>query len=751
MFLKKFGCILSTMAHVPHLISDLALILGAAAIAILLFKKLKQPVVLGYIVAGLLVGPHFSFFPTVTEVDSIKVWAEIGVIFLLFSLGLEFSFKKLMKVGSAALITGLFEVTLMLVIGYFAGKMLHWNKMDSMFLGGIIAISSTTIIFRAFEELNIKHKKFAGMVIGVLVIEDLVAVLLMVLLSTVAVTNQVEGGALIESLIKLLFSLILWFLAGIFILPGLLKQAARFLNDEMLLILSIGLCLGMVLLASGAGFSAALGAFIMGSLLAETTQAERIEHLFKPVKDLFGAVFFVSVGMLINPSLLVTYAWPVLLLTLAVMIGKTVHVTLGAIIAGQPLKQSIQAGASMSQIGEFSFIIATLGLSLKVTSDFLYPIAVGVSVITTFFTPYMIRFSEPLYRFVEKGLPQKWLDTLNRYSTGAQHINAENDWKNVLKSYFQVVILNTVIIVAIILLFKNIIDPLIWISGDIGKVITAVLALICMAPFLWMLTTKKMNKPSYTQLWLNKYNRGPMVVMEISRVAFGITLVAFLFLQLFSTLTALMVAFLIMLVSGYVFNRKLHAFSVRIENRFINNFNLRENHQIKNNQADQLLPWDAHLAYIDISSLSSLVGKRLEELGLREKYGINIASIERGKTMLMVPGKNEILYPFDRIAVIGTDDQIIGFKSSIEKENADILPQETKSEMSLIQVTVHPGFPFLGKSIRESALREKINCLIVGIERDSKRLLNPDSSLTFQLHDTLWIVGDKKKVKALLG
>lgn len=739
------------MAHVPHLISDLALILGAAAIALLLFKKLKQPVVLGYIVVGLLVGPHFSFFPSVTELESIKVWAEIGVIFLLFSLGLEFSFRKLVKVGNTALITGLVEIVLMLTIGYSVGKLLNWSQIDSMFLGGIIAISSTTIIFRAFEELNLKHKKFAGVVIGVLVIEDLVAVLLMVLLSTVAVTNQVEGSALIEAIVKLLFSLILWFITGIFILPGLLKQASRFLNDEMLLILSIGLCLAMVLLAAAAGFSPALGAFIMGSLLAETTKAERIEHLFKPVKDLFGAVFFVSVGMLIDPQVMVTHAWPVLLITIAVIFGKTINVSVGALLSGQPLKQSIQAGTSMSQIGEFSFIIASLGLSLKVTGEFLYPIAVGVSVITTFCTPYMMRASEPLFHLVERILPQKWVNSLNRYSTGAQHINAESDWKNVLQSYAQIVVFNVVILVAIILLFKNIIEPLIWISGDVGKVLTAALALVCMGPFLWMLTTRKISKQSYTQLWINKYNRGPMIVLEIVRVALGIALVAFLFLQLFSTFTALLIAFLIMLVSGYIFSRKLHSFSVKIEDRFISNLNIRKNMEVKNPHVGQLLPWDAHLAHVDITAYSELIGKPLIELGLREKYGINIASIERGNELIMVPSKNEKLYPFDRIAVIGTDDQILGFKSSIENHEVHKPLEGNKTAMSLIQVTVNPGFPFLGQTIKDSALREKVNCLIVGIERNGQRMLNPESTMIYELGDTLWIVGDKKKVKAVLS
>jgi CPA2 family monovalent cation:H+ antiporter-2 len=738
------------MSHVPQLIFDLALILCSAGVVTLLFKKLNQPLVLGYIIAGLLVGPNFSLFPTISEIGSIQIWAEIGVIFLLFSLGLEFSFKKLMKVGSTAIITGLFEITAMLLIGYYTGQLLGWSKMNSLFLGGIIAISSTTIIFRAFDELDLKSKKFAGIVIGVLVIEDLVAVLLMVLLSTVAVSHKFEGTEMIGSVLKLVFFLVLWFLAGIFLLPPFFKRVAKSVSDETMLIIAIALCLLMVVLAAEVGFSAALGAFIMGSILAETTQAERIEHVVKSVKDLFGAVFFVSVGMLINPAILLEYAVPVIILTLAVMIGKTVNVSIGALISGQPLKQSVQAGTSMSQIGEFSFIIATLGITLKVTGDFLYPIAVGVSVITTFCTPYMMKLAEPLYKWIERLLPEKWLHSLNRYSTGAQHINAESHWKNVLQSFIQIVIINSVVIIGIILFFTRFIDPMTLVSGFWGTVLTATIALICMAPFVWMLTVKRINKPSYTNLWLNKYNRGPMIVMEIVRVAIAIILIGFLFDQLFSAFTAFFIAIAIIIVATIIFSRRLHSFSFRIEQRFLVNLNAREYLVIKKS-AEELLPWDAHLAYFDIEIGSELTGKPLITLGLREKHGINIAMIERGKRTIMVPGKEQQLFPFDRIAVIGTDEQLQKFRIAVESSNNNNhVPDDEKTDVSLTQIVVEPGFPFLGKSIRESGLRENINCLIVGIERNGERILNPDSTLTFELEDNLWIVGDRRQVKEYL-
>jgi CPA2 family monovalent cation:H+ antiporter-2 len=737
------------MAHVPHLITDLALILFSAGVVSLIFKKLNQPVVLGYIIAGLLVSPNFSLFPTVTEVDSIKIWAEIGVIFLLFSLGLEFSFKKLVKVGSTSAITGLFEVTAMLITGYFAGQFLGWGKMDSIFLGGIIAISSTTIIFRAFDELGLKAKKFTGTVIGILVIEDLAAVLLMVLLSTLAVSQKFQGGEMLASVLKLGFFLVLWFLMGIYLLPSLLKKLSKHISDETLLIISIALCLGMVLFAANVGFSAALGAFIMGSILAETTQAERIEHVVKSVKDLFGAVFFVSVGMLINPGILITYIGPVILLTFIVLLGKTFFVTSGSLISGVPLKQSVQAGTSLSQIGEFSFIIATLGLTLGVTSDFLYPIAVGVSVITTFTTPYMIRFAEPLNGFLNRVLPTKWLQVINEYSTGAQHINAESDWKKVLNQFFQVIIFNGVICLAIILVVTNFIDPFFTVWGNWGTVLTTFIAISALGPFLYMLSVRKINRQSYTELWLNRYNRGPIIGMEIARVALGVFLIGFLLDQLFSTFTALTIGVLVVVIVTVLFRRRLTAFSNKIEKRFIDNLYLRETMHV-NSPLGHLLPWDAHMANFDIDIDSTLVGIPLEDLMLREKFGINLALIERGARKIMMPNKEDKLYPFDKITVIGTDEQIFNFKNTIETANSAQVFDQAEGDVTLTQLTVHPGFIYLGKTIRESNFRKCINGMIVGIERNGERILNPDSSMKFELNDTLWIVGDNKLVKALV-
>jgi CPA2 family monovalent cation:H+ antiporter-2 len=739
------------MGHLPTLIQDLALILCAAAITSLLFKKLKQPVVLGYILTGLLVGPHFHLFPSVSDLDGIKIWAEIGVIFLLFSLGLEFSFKKLAVVGGTSAISGIFEISMMLLIGYSTGKFLGWSTMDSIFLGGILSISSTTIIIRAFEELNVKNKKFAGAVLGILIIEDIVAVLLLVVLSTLSLKQQFEGSELLLSIVKLIFFLCLWFLAGIFLLPSILKAGKKLLNDETMVVVSIGLCFLMVVLATNVGFSAALGAFIMGSILAETTQAEKIEHLIKPVKDLFGAVFFVSVGMLLDTAVLLDYAGPVLLITLVVILGKTLNVTIGSLLAGQPLKQSLQAGTSMSQIGEFSFIIATLGLTLNVVSFYLYPIAVGVSVITTFFTPYMMRSAEPLFNMIQRIMPPRWLANLNRYSSGAQTINAESDWKIVLRSYLTLIVTNSVIIIGLILLSSTYLAPFIasYISYVLlANILTVILTLAIMSPFVWALTISKIGRLAYANLWLDrKYNRGPLVMLEVIRNVLAVVYLYVLLDQFFPPYISIVVAIMVMVIVLLIFSQRMQLFYSRIEHRFLTNLNARQ--QLDGmDEKNNISPWDAHLAYFSISPNALFIGQPLAQLEWREKFGINIASIERGKRIIDVPSGLNMLFPYDKIAVIGTDEQLQHFRAVVEpvKEVDEYSP---KKEVSLHKIIVDEHNHLRGKTIRNSGIREMTSGLVVGIERQGKRLLNPDSGTLFEWNDVIWIVGDRRKIQQL--
>lgn len=740
------------MNHLPHLIQDLALILIVAGITTLLFKRLKQPVVLGYILAGLLVSPNFKLFPTVTDIENVRVWADIGVIFLLFTLGLEFSFKKLMHVGGTSSITALIEVSAMLGIGFILGKLLGWPLMDCIFLGGIMSIASTTIILRSFDEMGLKGRKFAELVFGVLIIEDLVAVVLMVLLSTIAVSREFAGAQMLTSILTLAFFLILWFMAGIFFIPSFLSRVQKHLNNETLLVLAIGMCLGMVMLSSKAGFSPALGAFVMGSILAETTQAERIEHIVQPVKDLFGAVFFVSVGMLIDPKVLIDYSGPILIITLTLIVGKVLHVIAGALIAGQPLKRAIHAGMSMGQIGEFSFIIATLGVTLGVTSSFLYPIAVAVSAVTTFSTPYLIKLAGPTYELADKLLPVKWRKALDRYSTGAQSITTASDWRKVIQATLVIIIVFSLVIIGIIFLFAKYV---LWWVDDYVKsdvwvhIITATLCLAAMSPFLWALVLRKVAPESTALLWSNRRYRAPLLFLRLVRAGISIVYISLFMLSFFPVIVAIGGAVLLVALAA-IFSKRIHRFYIRLENRFMFNFYHRELQEAKASMRE-LAPWDAHIARITFPAGAVCAGNTLEEMQIRERFGVNIAMIKRGDLhTIPAPGRYERLYPGDKLFVIGTDEQLEAFKKYIEPENGQSLVAQETREVVLKKLVLNENSALLGQTIRDSGIREKTNGLIVGIERDGKRILNPESNTLFEDGDKVWIVGDAELIGRII-
>jgi K+:H+ antiporter len=734
-----------TTTHLQPLISDLGLILMTAGIAVLLFKKIKQPLVLGYLIAGFLAGNNFDFFPSVKDTHSVEVWAEIGIIFLLFSLGLEFSFKKLVKVGGTASITAITQIATMVVLGFIVGQFMGWKKMDSIFLGVILSISSTTIILKAFDELGVKAQKFAGNVIGALIVQDIIAILMMVLLSTIAVSQQVSGSELLQSVMKLVFFLTIWFVGGIFFIPTLLKKAKHLLTDEMLLIISLALCLVMVILAANVGFSPALGAFIMGSIIAETTQAEHIEHLVKPVKDLFGAVFFVSVGMLINPQTLVEHAFPVAILTLVVIFGQSISATVGSLLSGQPLKQSVQAGVSLSQIGEFSFIIATLGMSLGVTSDFLYPTVVAVSAVTTFTTPYMVKIGTPLSVILEKRLPRKWVKNIERYSANTEAIKTISTWQIVLRSFLFQILLHSIIIIGIIVLSTRYILPLIE-GSKFGHAAAALITLVIVSPFLWALSLRKIAVKEVSELFETRKQRGPIVVLIFFRMVLGLFFVGFILNNFFSPGIAF-IALIVALTAYFIFPKQLHARYHRIERHFLSNLNDREIAKEKKNRRD-LTPWDGHMATFEIATASNLAGKTLEELRMREKMGINIAFIRRGEILINVPSRNERLFPGDEICVIGTDFQVKKFKKYLDQNEIEA-PESVDENDIVLQHLELKNESFIGKSIRESQIREKTSGLVVGIEREGRRMLNPDSHLILEKGDILWVVGDKKLLTSL--
>lgn len=728
--------------HLYPLISDLGLILMTAGAAVLLFKAIKQPLVLGYLIAGYLAGPYFHFFPSITEVHNVEVWAEIGVIVLLFSLGLEFSFKKLVKVGGTASITAGVKILITMILGFATAQFLDWTLMDSIFLGAILSISSTLIIIKAFDELGIKNLKFTGIVMGTLIVEDIIAILMLVLLSTLAASQQFAGAELIESIAKLGFFLVLWFIAGIFFIPTLLKKASKLFTDETILIVSLALCLMMVILASLAGFSPALGAFIMGSIIAETTQAERIEHVVKPVKDLFGAIFFVSVGMLINVDLLIEYIWPVLIITFITIFGKAFGGIIGVLVSGQPLKQSVQAGMSLAQIGEFSFILAELGLTLGVTSDFLYPIVVAVSAITTFTTPFMIKLSIPAYNAIQKILPQKVITSIENFSANAQKIKVVSSWKQVLRANIFHVLVHSVIIVAIILISNIYVLPYVESIFEWGKYLVALVTLLALMPFFWALSARRLAVDAMDQLRKERKLIGPLALIIIGRIILTLFFIGF-YLQIFFTAIFSFIALIIVIFVAFSFPKKIQDYYHRLERHFIRNFNDREIETAKQNRSE-LTPWDSHMTTFEVPQESKLIGKKLSELAFREAVGVNIAIIKRGDLTINIPTRDEIIYPADVLYVIGTDEQVAAFKKILDDNNF------TELDNNQTEIVLHffelKNVLCVGKTIKESQIRERTDGMVVGIERDGERMINPESSFVMQEDDIIWIVGDKKKM-----
>jgi CPA2 family monovalent cation:H+ antiporter-2 len=740
------------MSHLPVLIQDLCVILVTAALVSLVFKRLKQPVVLGYLIAGVLVGPHINFLPTVREIHSVEVWAEIGVIFLLFGLGLEFSFKKLAKVGKSASISALFEILTMGGVGYIVGQALGWTRVDSIFLGAILAMSSTTIIVRAFDELGLKGKSFVSLVFGILIVEDLAAILIMVLLGTLATSDGISGGNLLFLSLRLGFFLLLWFLIGIYVLPVFLKKARTLLSDETLLIVSIGLCLSMVLLASGAGFSPALGAFIMGSILAETSDGHRIDRLLIPVRDLFAAIFFVSVGMMINPAVLWDNAGVVFLLTIVTIVGKLFGSGLGALLSGRSLKQSLQAGMSLAQIGEFSFIIATLGVTMKVTSDFLYPIVVAVSAVTTFTTPYMIKASDPISAWIESRLPASFLERLKRYEAAM----ASDSGKNILMLFWEQsgmkVILNLVMVVAIGLGMRLLALPKVTaLVGDPSWVPLAMagVSLAISTPFIWAIVV---GAPARSSAYISDrilQIRSLQFGFFIVRILIGVLLTGFIVSQFMTLRTFSGVMLIGLAVLAVFFGKYAEPMYRKVEGRFLQNLNAKEMAELasKPNQPE-LAPWSATLAEFVLSPFSELAAKTLEESAIKEKAGVTITMIERSGLRILAPGRYDRLLPHDRLFVIGTDEQLDAVRPLIETKAPDVVTS-TNENFGLDSISIDEHSRFINQTIRECGIREETSGLIVGIERDGKRILNPDSSLRFNPGDRVWIVGDRKKIKLL--
>lgn len=743
------------MSAIAPLISDLAIILVAAGCSTLVFKGLRQPVILGYIVAGILAGSSVSFTPTVSDTSSIRVWADIGVIFLLFAMGLEFSFRKLLNVGGTAVTAAVTIVAGMMFTGYGAGMLLGFSHMSSIFLGGMLSMSSTAIVFKAFDDMGLRGQRFTGVVLGILVVEDLVGVVLMVLLSTLAVSKQFEGAEMLGSILKLGAFLIFWSLLGIYLIPTLLKRLQRLLNDETLLIVALGLCLGMVMIAVKAGFSAALGAFVMGSLLAETVAAERIVRLVEPVKNLFGAIFFVSVGMMIEPALLVRYIGPIVLLTVVVLTGQAAFATLGILVSGQPLRVAVQSGFSLTQVGEFAFIIATLGTTLHVTDDYLYPVIVAVSVVTTFLTPYMMRAADPACNYLERHLPAKWQQSLARYASGAGPESRHNTWLRLLRRMMVPVALYLVFCIFAEAAFLRYAAP--WIKARIpgwaGAAISLAAILGVLAPILLVVLRQGNRSPEFRRLWNDsKLNRGPLVSLILIKCLLCIGILMTVVTSLLNTATGMCFAVSLALLTGIVFSKRLRRRSFEMEER------LRENFGSENDasgaertiDAEQLPFEELHMAEFGVSPESIVAGRTLHEIDFRRRYGVTVVAIRRGERRLQLPDGRTTLFPHDRLTVVGTDEEFRIFHRVLEEQLSARKHRREEMTAPALQIAAYtlPAHSALdGTTLGEAEVRRHASALVLGIERPEGAVMNPSAGERFRAGDVVWAVGDPQRMK----
>lgn len=738
-----------TEDHTNGLIADLAWILLLGAVVTLLFKKMKQPVVLGYILAGFLASPKFTYLPSISNLDNIEFWADLGIVVLMFTLGLEFSFKKLLNSGSSAIITALIIITGMTFAGFGVGKILHLNNINCIFLGGMISMSSTTIILKTLTDLGMRQRKFASLVLAVLIIEDLFAVLMLVLLSSIAVGN-VEGSDLLFSVGKLVFFLIIWFLVGVYLLPTFFTKTRDIMNNETLLVVAMGLCFSMAVFSVICGFSLELGAFVMGSILAGTMIAERMEKVVQPVKDLFGAVFFISVGMMVDPTVLAAYWWEILLLAVVVICGMIFFGTVGMLVTGQTMKVAIESGFTLTQVGEFSFIIASLGMSLGVLEQSLYPIIVAVSVITIFTTPYFVKMSQPAYNFVEAHLPKKLGFLIDRYSSQVTDSSSNKRlWRDILGRYLWRIVLYSVVLLAIILISERFLFPLCerYLHGW-GRLAATAITFAAMLPFLFALSFSSTKPDEKMKLHASaSFYDVPLVAMRIIRYLVALLFIVYMMSIAYNGIAAWITGAICFVLVIVFASSKLMNHYGKIEQKFIDNLNIRENTRLGLNNK---LVSDLHLAYVEVGPYTPFVGDKLRDAGLRSDYGLSVASIQRGDIFMPLPAVDARIFPGDVIGVIGNDEQIKRLNDDLERDEKafrSVQPFQTDLELRSIRLT--DKSPIINIPLGHTNLRADYSCMIVKVQRGEDEFENPGPTTILKAGDVVWVVGDASRIDSM--
>lgn len=660
--------------HAITFLQDLAVVMIVAACVTIIFHRLKQPVVLGYIFAGVIIGPHTLDFPSIKDEESIRTLSELGLIFLMFSLGLEFSLKKLKKVGGTALIAAMLEILFMFGLGYQIGRWFSWSVMDSVFLGAMLSISSTTIIVKALAELGKTKEKFAQLIFGILIVEDILAIALIALLSGVAMTGSLPLGDAVEMILRLSVFFVVTLVIGLLIVPRLLGYVNRFKSNEMLLITVLGLCFGLSLLAAKLNYSVALGAFLIGAIIAEAREIGKVEHLTEPLRDMFSAIFFVTIGMMIQPHLIVKYGWPIAVITTAVVLGKVLTCFLGAFATGNGTKTSLRVGMGLAQIGEFSFIIATLGLSLKVTSDFLYPIAVTVSAITTFLTPYLIKSSDGLVDRFDRWAPRPLVNSLELYTLwiGQKVESPKSSVKHFIQKWTWQIILNVVLITGIFIVAIFLArQPMPWLEGYIRENrVNAMLwfgAMIFSLPLMIAIYRKlqalgmllaDVRAKTVQSGFLNAKAIITATVPLVGMVGLGI-LIFLLSSALLPSGKIVWVLLAILAGVAALFWRSFIKVYSKAQVAIVETLaSTPSTHMVEVSRPLKGILQEAKLKLTPITEDSLAKGRLIRELELRTQTGASIIGIEREGVNLINPGPDEELQVGDKVLLLGEEEQL---------------------------------------------------------------------------------------------
>lgn len=760
------------MAHLAPLIGDLAFILVLAGFVTILCKKFHQPLVLGYILVGFCASPHFYLLPDVVDTANITVWSDIGVIFILFSLGLDFNFAKIKSVGGTALIAAGTELAGIAFLGYFCGRLLDWSPLDSLLTGGMLTMSSTAVVSKTFAELGLLKKRFTQFAFGILVLEDISGIIMMVLLSTIAAAGAaISGSELLTSIGQLAFFLIICFVVGIFFLPTFFRKVGKYLTSETLLIFSLGLCLCMVVLATKMGFSSALGAFLMGSLLSGTRFTETTKKLLSPVKDLFSAVFFVSVGMMVDPALIVQYALPIAALTVTLILGKTVFTSLGVLLAGKDLQTALYCGFSLTQLGEIVFIVAALGASLQVTSAFLYPVFVTVSVISIFLTPLLLRSVAQVHAFLLRVLPQRLLGWLPQPDDVAVSDEQRSAWRELLQSYFTRLTVFCVILGFLLYLGQTVLLPYCqrFFEDYAANLLAAALLLLCMGPFLMAVMFQRVaHTDLLASLWFQKRtNRLPIVLLLFLKITVGL----FFLLAVCTTILGLhqLLAFAAACViakfiysSEYLVERYL-----QIEAQFLINLNAKTLAARTSTDPLQWLDEQLHVRRYRVATNSLASGSTLKELNLHRRYNVFVLEIQNGSQTLSIPDGTASIYAGSQLLLTGTPLQLQNFEQASLAQDLQIVPLAAGSQQTLRQFLAAPPqdtgtyfcyampidkqSPLCNSTLKKSSYLSNVNCLALGLERGSYTYLNPDASFVFRKDDILWIIGTQTMLNQLFS